>query len=204
MEVKSPEPGATESLSLRAIPKSGGKPTPLPLSPKRDLKPASHEATSPFPKTSQGACLISEAYLPFCELLKWRKRLLKRLPWRTSGSLLDSSYPSRKGNPSINRLSNRPHIPVHNVLPLRGDAMLATSPSSLARIKELSQRTPLFLKLRQSSFSFPHAPRHCGRFPLLPIFLLFSSCTPSLRSHLLLLQFVHEPLHVIAMASPGY
>ncbi|CDF32986.1 unnamed protein product [Chondrus crispus] len=62
LEIRSPRPEVTESLSVRALPKSGGELTPLLLSPKRDLKPASREATSPSPKNSQRDCLTSESY----------------------------------------------------------------------------------------------------------------------------------------------
>ena len=63
LEVKPPETEDTEGLPVCEIPECGGEPTPLPLSPKPDFKPASREATSPSPKHSQGACTTSEVYV---------------------------------------------------------------------------------------------------------------------------------------------
>ena len=62
LDVKSPEQEATESLSVRAIPESGGEPTPPLLSPKRDLQPASREATSHLPKNSKTLCPTLQGY----------------------------------------------------------------------------------------------------------------------------------------------
>ena len=61
-EVKSPEPEATESLSVRGIPESGGEPTPPLLFLKQDFKPASREATSSSPKNAKKPCPTSEVY----------------------------------------------------------------------------------------------------------------------------------------------
>ena len=122
-----------------------------------------------LPKIPKNLALLLRCTLPYCRLIAWRRKPSNRLRWRTSGSSLDSSHLSRKANPSSYCRDKSP--PSHNVVPSRGDAMLATSLSRPLKLNEVLLRTP-------SSFTFP------------PLFLIFPSCARSPGFHLLLSTFL--------------